>query len=99
MDDFLDGVAADVRGNLYVLFPGTSELVRIDRRGRATTLAGPDDGLSMPASLTFGARRDGRRRLYITNFSLPDFIPEPTPGVIALDVPFPGPRAGHGPGR
>jgi sugar lactone lactonase YvrE len=97
--DFVDGVTMDVLGNLYVLLPATSELVRIDRTGRATTLAGAGDGLSMPASLTFGKRAYGRRTLYITNFSLPDFVPEPTPGVIALDVPFPGPRPGHGPCR
>jgi sugar lactone lactonase YvrE len=88
--DFLDGVAVDVLGNLYVLLPATSELVRIDGGG-ATTLAGAGDGLSMPASLTFGARGDGRRTLYVTNFSLPDFVPSPTPGVIALNVPFPRP--------
>jgi sugar lactone lactonase YvrE len=80
--DFVDGVAADALGNLYALLPASSELVRIDRGGGATTLAGAGDGLSMPASLTFGARRT----LFITNFSLPDFVPLPTPGVIALDV-------------
>ncbi len=93
--DFVDGVAVDVLGDLYVLLPAASELVRIDRRGRATTLASAEDGLSMPASLTFGARGNGRRTLYITNFSLPDFVPAPMPGVIALDVP-PGPPPVHG---
>lgn len=88
--DFVDGLEVDVFGNIYVLLPATSELVRIDPTGRVTTLADAGDGLSMPASLTFGARGDDRRTLYITNFSLPDFVPEPMPGVIALDVPFPG---------
>jgi sugar lactone lactonase YvrE len=97
--DFLDGVAVDVVGNLYVLVAGTSELVRIDRTGRATTVAGPDDGLSLPVSLAFGPRGHGRRTVYITNFSLPEFVPTPTPGVVAVRVPLPGPPAGHRPGR
>jgi sugar lactone lactonase YvrE len=88
--DFLDGIAADVHGNLYVLVAGTSELVRIDPRGRATTVAGPGDGLSMPASLTFGAHGLDRRSLYVTNFSLPDFIPMPAPGVVAIDAQIGG---------
>lgn len=88
--DFLDGITADPRGNLYVLLAAASELVRIDRSGRVTTLAGAGDGLSMPASLTFGARRT----LYITNFSLPDFVPEPMPGVVALGLCSGEPRVG-----
>jgi sugar lactone lactonase YvrE len=93
--DFLDGVAADALGNLYVLLPATSELVRIDRGGGATTLAGAGDGLSMPASLTFGARRT----LFVTNFSLPDVVAAPAPGVIALDIASGQPCMGYVHGR
>jgi sugar lactone lactonase YvrE len=97
--DFLDGVGVDVVGNLYVLVAGTSELMRIDRTGHSTTVAGPDDGLSLPVSMVFGPRGHGRQTLYITNFSLPDFVPTPKPGVVAVNVPFPGPPAGHCPRR
>ena len=89
--DFLDGAGVDALGNLYVLVAGTHELVRIDRTGGVTTVAGPGDGLSLPVSLAFGPRGHGRQTVYITNFSLPDFVPSPTPGVVAVTVPFPGP--------
>jgi sugar lactone lactonase YvrE len=87
--DFLDGITVDVLGNLYVLVAGANELARIDRAGGSTTLAGADDGLSLPVSLTFGDRGHDRRSLYITNFSLPDLVADPSPGVVAVDVPFP----------
>lgn len=89
--DYLDGIAADVVGNAYVLVAGQSELVRITPAGEATTVATADEGLNVPASLAFGTRSTSRRTLYVTNFSLPIFTPLPTPGVLALDVPQPGP--------
>ncbi len=89
--DYLDGIAVDVVGNAYVLVAGRSELVRISPSGEAATVATADDGLNVPASLAFGTRSTARRTLYVTNFALPIFTPVPTPGVLALDVPHPGP--------
>lgn len=94
--EFLDGVAVDVAGNIYVLVAGTSELVRIARSGEATTIAGSADGLNVPVSLAFGTRGSGRQTLYITNLSLPTLTPSPTPGVIAVGVDLPGPPLPRG---
>jgi len=88
--DFLDGIAVDIVGNLYVLATGANELVRIPRRGPAVTVAGGEDGLNIPASLAFGWGQSSRT-LVVTNFSLPDLTPDPTPGLVAFDVPLPGP--------
>lgn len=87
--DFLDGISVDAAGNLYVLVTGANELVRIERSGGVTTVAGAAEGLNIPASLVFGTGRLSRT-LFVTNFSLPDLTPEPTPGVVSFDVPRPG---------
>jgi len=97
VSEFLDGVAVDVVGNAYVLVAGTSELVRIERSGEATTIAGTADGLNVPVSLAFGTRGSGRHTLYITNLSLPTLTPSPTPGVIAVNADLPGPPLPRGP--
>ena len=87
--DFLDGITVDLVGNLYVLVTGANQLVRIERSGAVTTVAGAADGLNIPASLAFGPGPLSRT-LYVTNFSLPGLTPEPTPGVVSFDVPLPG---------
>jgi sugar lactone lactonase YvrE len=87
--DFLDGIAVDPAGNLYVLLVVKSELVRIDRRGQTRTLADASDELNIPASLTFGVRRRAHRTLYITNLAAPDLTSTPNPAVIAVRVPPP----------
>jgi sugar lactone lactonase YvrE len=89
--DYLDGVAVDVVGNLYVCVAARNEVVRIDRSGELTTVATAQDGMSVPASLAFGTRGAEKRVLYVTSFSLPNFVPVPIPSVVALDVPLPGP--------
>lgn len=93
----LDGIGVDVAGNAYVLVSGLNQLVRLDRAGRATVIATHDeDGLNIPASLAFGTRGQTKRTLYVTNFSLPPLVElvgsgPPTPGVLAIEVPLPGP--------
>ncbi|MFP5416558.1 MAG: SMP-30/gluconolactonase/LRE family protein [Actinomycetes bacterium] len=82
--DFLDGITVDRAGRLYVLLVAKSELVRIDKQGRITTLAGASDGLNIPASLTFGVRGWDRQALYVTNMALPDLTSTPSPAVIVL---------------
>jgi len=94
---FLDGIGVDVAGNAYVLVAGMNQLVQLDRAGTATVLAThADDGLNVPASLAFGVRGQAKRTLFVTNFSLPPLVDlagsgPPTPGVVAIEVPLPGP--------
>jgi sugar lactone lactonase YvrE len=88
---YLDGVAVDVAGNVYVVVAGRNELVRLDRWGEVDVVATAEDGLNVPASVAFGIRTAGRRMLYVTNLSLPQFTPFPTPSVLAVPVPLPGP--------
>jgi DNA-binding beta-propeller fold protein YncE len=89
--DYLDGVALDVAGNLYVAVAGRNEVVRVDRSGNETTVGTAQDGLSMPASLAFATRGTAKRTLYVTNLSLPSLVPVAMPSVVAIDVPLPGP--------
>ena len=89
--DFLDGIAVDVAGNLYVCVAGRHELVRVDRSGEKETVATAADGLSVPASLAFGPSGAAKRSLYVTNLSLPGLVPMPVPSVVVVDVPLPGP--------
>lgn len=93
----LDGIGVDVAGNAYVLLTGLNQLVRLDRGGTATVVAShAEDGLNIPASLAFGVRGEAKRTLYVTNFSLPPLVAlagtePPTPGIVAIQVPLPGP--------
>jgi len=89
--DFLDGIAVDVGGNLYVCVAGRNEIVRIRSSGDRETVATAGDGLSVPASLAFGGHGTAKRTLYVTNLSLPGLAPVPMPSVVALPVPLPGP--------
>jgi sugar lactone lactonase YvrE len=87
-----DGVAVDVRRNLYVVMfggPAGGRLVRISPEGDLEELAGRADGLTGPASLAFGAGRDTRKALFITNFDL--FSTTPNPALVRVDVGIPGP--------
>lgn len=88
---YLDGVAVDVAGNVYIAVAGRHEVARVDRAGEVTTVATAGDGLSVPASLAFATRATAKRTLYVTNFSLPQLVPVPMPSVAAIDVPLPGP--------
>jgi sugar lactone lactonase YvrE len=92
-DDLIgaDGVALDMRGNLYVVMfggPAGGRLVRISPDGRVEELAGEADGLTGPASLAFGTTEDTRTALFITNFDL--FSTTPKPALARVDVGIPG---------
>jgi sugar lactone lactonase YvrE len=91
---YLDGVALDVAGNLYVAVAGRNEVVRVDRLGNETMVGTMQDGLSLPASLALANRGAAKRALYVTNLSLPPLVPVAMPSVVAIDVPFPGHPAG-----
>jgi sugar lactone lactonase YvrE len=86
-----DGVALDVRLNLYVaMFGGSAggRLVRISPDGRVEELAGEADGLTGPASLAFGTGGNTRSALFITNFDLISTTPKPA--LARADVGIPG---------
>jgi sugar lactone lactonase YvrE len=66
-----DGIAFDVRGNLYVAVIAQSTLVRIKRNGTIETLATAADGLDFPSSLAFGTGNGRpRRSAFVTNFAI-----------------------------
>jgi sugar lactone lactonase YvrE len=86
-----DGVAVDVRRNVYVVMfggPAGGRLIRISPDGRLEELAGEAHGLTGPASLAFGTGRNARKALFITNFDL--FSTTPNPALIRVDVGIPG---------
>jgi sugar lactone lactonase YvrE len=86
-----DGVALDVRGNLYVVMfggPAGGRLVRISPDGHVEQLAGEAEGLTGPASLAFGTSEETRKALFITNFDL--FSSSPRPALLRVDVGIPG---------
>jgi sugar lactone lactonase YvrE len=87
-DDFLDGIAVDARGDLYLLVIGQHMLVRLTQAGEVTVLATADDGLDFPASVAIGTSHGTRHRLFVTNFAVfPSADPErPGPGVVAVEA-------------
>lgn len=91
--DFLDGITADVHGNLYPLLIGNYELVRLNpQTGEVTILATEHDGLHLPASVTFGSGMGNRKAVYVTNFAYDD-IPGRLingPGIVRVEVGMPG---------
>ena len=88
-DDLIgaDGVALDVRDNLYLVMfggPAGGRLVRISPDGQVDELAGEADGLTGPASLAFGTDEHARKALFITNFDL--FSTTPKPALVRVEV-------------
>jgi sugar lactone lactonase YvrE len=86
-----DGIAFDLRGNLYVAVAEQDKLVRLGPSGGMETLATVDDGLDFPATPIFGERRPHRTDLYLTNFAL-DLDENPDPALLVLDVGVAGKR-------
>ena len=62
-----DGLAFDVRHNLYMVIDVQNTLVRVNPDGKITTLATSTSGLDYPASTSFGQSRGQRTVLYLTN--------------------------------
>ena len=86
-----DGIAFDVRGNLYVAVNEQDKLVRMGPSGGMETLANRADGLDFPATPIFGERPPHRTDLFLTNFAL-DAAAKPTPALLVLDVGIAGKR-------
>ena len=81
-----DGIAFDVRHNLYVAVDYQNTLVRVGPDGEITTLATVSDGLDFPASTSFGQSRGRRKFLFWTNGGY-NFA---KPSLQKLDVGVPG---------
>ncbi|MCP5098371.1 MAG: hypothetical protein GY943_22710 [Chloroflexi bacterium] len=86
----IDDLALDVNGMIYAAIIGQNRVVAVDPiSGVVTDLADEDDGLSGPASMSFGKVRGERKAIFITNSGWP-FGPEAAPGVLRLQVGVPG---------
>jgi sugar lactone lactonase YvrE len=80
-----DGLAFDVRHNLYVAVDTGNTLVRISPDRNIKTLATATDGLDFPASTSFGQTREQRTFLFWTNYGV-----NLKPSLQKLDVGVPG---------
>lgn len=82
----VDGIAVDVVGNVYAATV-QNRLIRVAPDGSAETLANADDGLNQPSTVAFGTGGD-QKTLFVLNFSI--FVPNPTPGILAVRTGVPG---------
>jgi sugar lactone lactonase YvrE len=84
-----DGIALDVRGNIYAV-TSTDMLLRISFDGSSIdVLATAKDGLDEPASLAFGTGKGNRKSIFFTNFA---FLQNggAGPSVMKIGVGVPG---------
>jgi len=85
----VDGIAFDKKQNLYLAVHGQDRIVAIDKKGKATIVA-EGSPLQQPSSLVFGATKQDKNTLYISNFSILAVFGvkpgPPTPGLLVLDV-------------
>ncbi|NIO08485.1 MAG: hypothetical protein GTO40_10965, partial [Deltaproteobacteria bacterium] len=75
----LDGLALDVRGNVYIAVVSRNAIVRINAHDRSqdTVVVHPEVPLDTPASLAFGTGKEGRQNLFVTNLGMMGgFVPE-----------------------
>jgi sugar lactone lactonase YvrE len=84
----VDGIAFDVRGNVYAAINGQNTLVAVRNDGSIEVLANAADGLNQPSTVAFGTGARDHRTLFFVNFAV--FSPAPTPGVLSLKVRVPG---------
>ncbi len=66
---FIDGLALDTQGNVYVAVGSREAIVRInaDDRTQSTVAVFPDAPLDVPMSLAFGTGKGARKTLFVTN--------------------------------
>lgn len=84
---YIDGIALDSHGDVYVAAVGMIEIVRVHRDGSVDTLATAADGLDGPTSLTFGPGDSGTQDLYVANNSAADQQPGgPGPSLMRINV-------------
>ena len=91
---FLDGLALDVHGDIYLLEIGLTRLVKVSRaEGSAEVLAGPFDGVDFATSLAFGTGEGDRESVFLANAALDFPHPDPDrsgPSVLKLELDVPG---------
>jgi sugar lactone lactonase YvrE len=95
---FVDGIALDVHGNIYIAAPAANAVLRVNAAdGSVDTLATLADGLDAPTSVAFGTGKGDRQSVYAANFSVavrplgdPAFPDPPNPSVIKVAVGVPG---------
>jgi sugar lactone lactonase YvrE len=80
-----DGIAFDVRHNLYVAIDYQNTLVRISPDGEIRTLATASNALDFPASTSFDQAKGERTFLFWTNFGV-----NLNPSLQKMDMGIPG---------
>lgn len=83
----VDGIAVDLMGNVYAATV-QNLLIRVGADGSVETLANADDGLNQPSTVAFGTTGGDQKTLFVLNFSV--FVPNPTPGILAVRIGVPG---------
>jgi sugar lactone lactonase YvrE len=82
-----DGLAVDLRGNVYAAANIQNKIVRLTPDRSITTIAAaPADPLVFPSAIAFETSFGLQKHIYITNFAGPGG----TPGVVTMDVDIPG---------
>jgi sugar lactone lactonase YvrE len=84
----VDGIALDVRGDVYAAINGQDRLVVVRTDGSIDVLATSADGLNQPSAVAFGTGKRDHDTLFFVNFAA--FSPAPPPGVLELTVGVPG---------
>lgn len=88
-----DGLAIDVRGDVYVALIAQQRIVKVDGNGDATEVF-TGDPLDWPSSIAFGTSRAEQKTLFAVSFSIGegigDPIPRSGPSVTGIDVGVPG---------
>jgi sugar lactone lactonase YvrE len=69
-DVFIDGIALDEQGNVYIANPMADAIVKVSANGTVETIAGAGDGLDTPTSLVIGTGAGNENTLYVSNFSV-----------------------------
>jgi sugar lactone lactonase YvrE len=79
-----DGIAVDIRDNVYVAANSKGQIDRVNRHGAIQVLA-TGDPLNFPSDIAFGTRSGDRKQIYISNFAA--FATSTgAPGVLKMDV-------------
>jgi sugar lactone lactonase YvrE len=82
-----DGLAFDLRGNVYAATNIQKKIVRVAPDRSITTIAAaPADPLVFPSAIAFETSFGLQKHIYITNFAGPGG----TPGIVTMDVDIPG---------
>jgi sugar lactone lactonase YvrE len=82
-----DGLALDLRGNVYAATNIQNKIIRVAPDRSITTIAAaPADPLVFPSAIAFETSFGLQKHIYITNFAGPGG----TPGIVTMDVGTPG---------